>query len=323
MPLKKRLSAGFAIVAVSVVAVLILMRHSQRPLTYQGKTVEEWSLQLYVSLEQTQRIAASAALKTMGSNAVPDVVRMLRKKDPFFRRQAWAWAPKLPMRFRKEILLKVKPPRAGLYHIAAMRAIEAIGRQAGPAIPDLATKLQGKELPECWEAGSALGYIGPQAMRVLMAGLQSAYPAVRQAALLGLKEIGPEAAQAVPAVIEKLGDPDEFVRGWAAQVLKSIGHLAIPRLLQTVENGTGEMRRGAAYALAGIYPSRRVASPALLKMMSDPEPASRAQAIETLRVIHASNEAVLRAMKSALQDSDADVRKASSNALAELGKDYR
>jgi HEAT repeat protein len=248
---------------------------------------------------------------------------MLRNKDPFIRRQMWLWAPKVPMSFRKRILGNVKRPRAGLYHIAAMRAIEAIGPEARPAIPDLARKLQGKDLQECWDAGNALGCIGPEAVRVLIVALQSELPAVRQAALLGLKEIGPEAAQAIPAVIEKLGDRDEWVRGWAAQTLTSIGRPAIPQLLQTVENGTGEVRRGAAYALAGIYPSRRMATPALLKMMNDPESASREQAIATLEAIHASDEAVRRAMKSALQDSDAAVRKAAAGALAELGKDYR
>src|SRR5205807_368411 len=119
---------------------------------------------------------------------------------------------------------------------------------------DLARALQGRDLQECWEAGSALGCIGPEALRVLMAALQSELPAVRQAVLLGVKEIGPEAAQAIAAVIERLGDRDEWVRGWAAQALTSIGRPAIPQLLQTIETGTGEVRRGAAYALTGIYP---------------------------------------------------------------------
>jgi HEAT repeat protein len=280
-------------------------------------------VQLYVSQEETARDAASAALKALGPKAVPDIIRMLRNKDPFIRRQVWSLTPKVPMRFRKGMLANVKPPRAGLYHIAAMRAVGAIGAEARPAIPDLARNLQGRDLQECWEAGTALGRIGPDAVRVLSAALQSELPAVRQAALLGLKEIGPEAAQAIPAVIEKLGDRDEFVRGWAAQALTSIGRPAIPQLLQTVENGTGEVRRGAAYALAGIYPSRRVATPALLKMMNDPEPESREQAIATLEAIHASDEAVLRAMKNALQDSDATVRKAATSAVAELEKNYR
>lgn len=323
MSLKKCLSAGLAILAVCVIAVLLLTRRSQAPVLYQGKTVEEWSVQLYVSLEPGARDAASAALKALGPKAVPDIIRMLRNKDPFIRRQVWLLAPKVPMRFRKGILTNVKPPRAGLYHIAAMRAVGAIGAEARPAIPELVKKLQDKNLQETWEAGTALGSIGPEAVRVLVSALQSELPAVRQAALLGLKEIGPEAAQAIPAVIEKLGDRDEFVRGWAAQTLGSIGRAAIPQLLQAVENGTGEVRRGAAYVLARIYPSRRVATPALLKMMNDPEPESREQAIATLEAIHASDEAVLRAMRNALADSDATVRKAATGAMAELGKDYR
>ncbi len=322
MALKKRLSLALGIVVVFLFVGPLLTRRNQPAVVYQGKSVEEWSLQLYSSLEQTQRDAASAALKTLGSNAVPDVIRMLRNRDPLIRRQLWVLAPRIPTHLRKGILSNVKPPRARLYHIAAMRAVAAIGPEARSTIPDLAQKLQGNDLQETWEAGTALGSVGPDALRALVTALQNQLPAVRQAALSGIKEVGPEAAQAIPAVIEKLGDRDQWVRGWAAQALTSIGRPAIPQLLQTVENGIGETRRGAAYVLAGIYPSRRVASPALLKMMSDPEPASREQAIATLEAIHASDEAVIRAINNALQDSDADVRKAAASALAELGKDY-
>lgn len=320
MSLKRRLLAGVAILAVCATAGWLLTRRTQPELVHAGKTVEEWGVQLYLSQEQSARDTAAAALKTLGAKAVPDIIRMLRRKDPFMRRLVWSSAARLPARFRKGIVSNVKPARAGLVHIAGMRAVAAVGPEARAAIPDLTRMLQGKDLQETWAAGSALGSIGPEAVRVLIAALQHQYPAVRQAALLGLKEIGPEAVQAVPAIIERLVDRDEWVRGWAAQALIAIGRPAIPQLLETIERGSGETRRGAAYALAGIYPSRRVAGPPLVKMMQDREPASRQQAIETLLAIHASDEIVIQAMKQALEDSDADVRKASSNALLELEK---
>src|ERR1041385_7649473 len=117
MSLKKRLLAGLLIVAVCVSAALLLTQRSRPTLMYQGKSVEDWSMQLYLSQDQGARDAASAALKTLGPKAVPDVMRMLRNKDPFIRRQAWLFAPKVPLRLRKEILANVKPLRAGLYHM--------------------------------------------------------------------------------------------------------------------------------------------------------------------------------------------------------------
>src|SRR3954464_4789428 len=112
MSLKKRFLAGFGILGVCVIAGLLLTRRIQPTLIYEGKSIEEWSMQLYLSQDQGERDAASAALKRLGPKAVPDVVRMLRNQDPFIRRQVWSLAPKVPMRFRKGILGNVKPPRA-------------------------------------------------------------------------------------------------------------------------------------------------------------------------------------------------------------------
>src|SRR3954452_5699753 len=108
MSLKKPLLAGLAIAAVCAIAVLLMTRRSQAPVLYEGKSVEQWSVQLYISQEQSARDAASAALKALGPKAVPDIIGMLRNQDPFMRRLVWSLAPKVPLRFRKQILTKVK-----------------------------------------------------------------------------------------------------------------------------------------------------------------------------------------------------------------------
>jgi HEAT repeat protein len=318
MVLKKRWLAIIAVVVICVGAGLMLMRPGGRGLVYKGKTVEEWSVQLYLSQDEAGRNAASAALKELGSKAVPDIVRMLHRKDPFFRRQAWSSAPKLPPEFRKGILSNVKPERAGLVHIAGMRAVAAIGPDAVPVLPELSRILQGKDLQETWEAAYALGAMGPEAVRVLTAALQSEYPAVIQASLAGLKQIGPAAGQAVPAVIEKLGHHDPAVRTWAVAALSGIGQPAVPQLLQIVEHGNGEVRRGAAQALTSILPSRRKFIPVLLEMLKDEEPTSRVQAIVSLTAINGSDQPAIGAIEHALQDGDVNVRQAATNAVAKL-----
>lgn len=318
MVLKKRWWAIIAVVVVCVIAGLLLMRPSRPGLVYKGKSVEEWSVQLYVSQDEGARNVASVALKELGPKAVPDVIRMLRRKDPFIRRQVWAIAAKLPPQFRKGVASNVKPQRAGLVHIAGMRAVVAIGPEAVSTISELNRILLGKDLQETWEAGYALGALGPEAVRVLIAALQSQYPVVMQAAMAGLKQIGPAAGQAVPSMIEKLGHHDPAVRMWAVSALSGIGQPAVPQLLQTVEHGTGEVRRGAAQALTSIFPSRRKFSPVLLQMIKDEEPASRMQAIVSLTTINAPDEATIAAMTDALQDRDVNVRQAATNALAKL-----
>lgn len=315
---RKRWLAILAVVVVLVIAGVLLVRPSQPGLVYKGKTVEEWGVQLYLSQDESVRNAASAALKELGPKAVPDIIRMLHRKDPFIRRQVWLVASKLPPQFRKGVVSNVKPQRAGLVHIAGMRAVVAIGPEAVAALPELNRILQGKDLQETWEAGYALGALGPEAVRVLSAALQSQYPAVMQAAMAGLKQIGPAAGQAVPSVVEKLGHHDPAVRMWAVSALSGIGQPAVPQLLQTVEHGKGEVRRGAAQALALIFPSRRKFTPALLQMIKDEEAASRVQAIVSLTTINATEERAIGAIREALEDSDVSVRGAATNALAKL-----
>ena len=318
MALKKRWWAIIGLVVICVVAGSLLMRPSRPGLTYQGKTVEEWSVQLYLSQDESGRNTASAALKELGPKAIPDITEMLHRKDPFIRHQVWSSAPKLPAEIRKGVLSNVKPERAGLVHIAAMRAIAAIGPEAVSTIPELSRILQSKDLQESWEAGYALGALGPEAVRVLIAALHSEYPAVMQAAMAGLKQIGPAAGQAVPGMIEKLGHHDPAVRQWAVAALGGIGQPAVPQLLEIVEHGNGELRRGAAQALALILPSRRKLIPALLQMLKDEDPASRVQAIVSLTAINGSDQPALGAITDALQDGDASVREAATNALAKL-----
>jgi hypothetical protein len=79
---KNRWFAIACLALICVLAGLLLMRPSHPGLVYKGKTVEDWSLQLYISQDESGRNAASAALKELGPKAIPDVSRMLRRKDP-------------------------------------------------------------------------------------------------------------------------------------------------------------------------------------------------------------------------------------------------
>jgi hypothetical protein len=78
MKRKRWLLAIVALVVVCVVGGSLLMRPKQRGLTYKGKTVEEWSVLLYVSQDPSARDAASAALKELGAKAIPDITRAKR-----------------------------------------------------------------------------------------------------------------------------------------------------------------------------------------------------------------------------------------------------
>src|SRR5438105_2151735 len=103
MFVKRRLLIGFAVALICVAGGLFLTWRASEEGRYQGKSVKTWTSQLY-STSQQERDAAVAALKTLGSNAVPDLILVLQSKDSFFRAQAWANAPKLPLRLRLLLL---------------------------------------------------------------------------------------------------------------------------------------------------------------------------------------------------------------------------
>ena len=99
-------------------------------------------------------------------------------------------------------------------------------------------------------------------------GLNGASAATRRAAAYALAEMGPGAAEAVPALIGCMGDED--VRMVAFRAIERIGpdaRAAVPALTGALKHDDGFVRLGAAFALMGIGPD---AFEALLPAMRDP-----------------------------------------------------
>ena len=109
---------------------------------YEGKSLEDWSLQLFGSPSQVERDQAAAAFKRMGAPAVPGLLKLLRTRDPFFRKQVWAATSGLPARVKYKILGRVSPLEAAMVRAAAARSLGMVGPAAAPAIPELAHALR-------------------------------------------------------------------------------------------------------------------------------------------------------------------------------------
>jgi len=132
--------------------------------------------------------------------------------------------------------------------------------------------------------------------------LQSSVPAVRERAAISLGNIGDKLA--VPALIEALDDSGNGVRREAAKALGFIKDArAATSLLEALSDRDTNVRMYAAYALGEIKDAR--AAPALLKALGDPEWCVRDQAAWALREIR--DPKIADSLVAALNEDNADV----------------
>lgn len=182
--------------------------------------------------------------------------------------------------------------------VQAAAAHWLLARRAESVLPVLSAALQAPEVH--WQAALALGRLGPDAapaIPALVEALQreTTHRPLRTpaSAALALREIGPAA---VPALTELLTHPRADVRIGAAIALARQGphaQAAVPRLIAMLGEADSELRQAAAGALGGIGPEARAAVPALEAAYQEPDEFLRDAAGQALdRILH--SEATVR-----------------------------
>ena len=168
-----------------------------------------------------------------------------------------------------------------VYPGMAAAALAGLGAAALPAIPELIPKLRDESADNRWGAAWAIANIAKavneeeneasneadvESADILreavlpLAGILrgDADEKVRWYAAFALSEIGPDAADALPALTAALDDFDDDVRGYAARALGRIGPLAItalPRLTALRDDPTENenAQREAEAAVIAIW----------------------------------------------------------------------
>ena len=286
--------------------------------SYQGKPLRYWLAfyTLYVpgsSPEHQDQV--DEAVREIGTNGIPTLLEMLQEKDP----------PPSKVRWRAILwILRIipQPQPASRHHLQAARAFQVLGADASNAVPALVQIYHRKISPSSQQQTlEALRGIGPSALAtaapVLLDGLTNSststagfaisemhgqsevfVPAlinalkdpndfVRSSAARTLAKYGPAAKPAVPALIPLLNDPDWNVHRFAADALKKIDpEAAVPALINALKDSNVYVRSDAAWGLAAYGPAAKTAVPVLVDLYkNDPDPAVRADVAYVLKKI--------------------------------------
>jgi len=157
---------------------------------------------------------------------------------------------------------------------------------------------------------------------ILKQTLTSPYWSDRRGTLTSLQEIGPDAVDAVPEIIQAMHDEDSRVRGDSISTLASIGPgavAAVPDLIQFFQNKDEWFRCDAAYALSNIGEGAQESIPVLIAEIESNGKCLRttAEALERFGKMAAS---AVPALINLLNNQNAEIREQAVKSLGSIGE---
>ena len=228
----------FAALVVILLASLVgfwVCRDLRDPV-YRGKPLTTW-LRTYGSSSSSGRHSkewteTDAAVRHLGTNAIPVLLRMIRAKDSRLKLRLVALA-------QKQSFINFRFIPAAERNIAASRAFIALGETAKGAVPAL-VKMYDEDISADSQGAvaDALAWIGLAAKPAIPRLLRSATNSnakVRANSLWALGEIRAEPQSCVRALICALSDSDDWVRLSAVHALGLFGsdaQAAVPALTE-------------------------------------------------------------------------------------------
>ncbi len=198
-----------------------------------------------------------------------------------------------------------------------------------PAVAGLIERLgPSADLDVRQRAATILGRIGPEARDAMAALIESVVDRdrdMRNGAIRALKQIDPHwltheaTRQAIPMLIEKLGSRSDGVRNTAKLVLSTIGAPAVPDLIRALSNAEDDQHQGlAAETLGRIGADAASAVAPLNQALNSDHLHVRRLAAEALGRIGAAAEPAVTNLLKKLADDNLAVRGMAAKALAQI-----
>lgn len=272
---KRKLALAFLVIVLITGAAWLLVRSPREP-SYQGKSLTQWLNEYNRAGSMDKTGPISDAIRAMGTNSLPFLLAYINHPDSKLKF-------KLQKLLRKQHL--IKPSILGSdYRSVSILALSALGTNAAPLFPDL-LKLADDPQIHWWGAMSLLA-IGPSSIPTLEKVCESTNVQVRTDAVLMMAMLKTMGAPWFSWGWNKGADGQlEFGLGYA------VGDNAVQEMINMMRDSPNPaVRRASADALAlytyGPYTSvAKSAIPPLTKALTDPDPAIRQSAANTLKKI--------------------------------------
>jgi HEAT repeat protein len=246
---------------------------------WQGKKLSQWLQEDNGRGPGNLTDDARAAIRGMGTNAIPYLLMMAKETDSKLKLQLRSRLSRLKIGFINRLI-----PRHNEDLFRAAAGFEALGRAGAPAVPELSAILDEGGL-NSFQAVRALDAIGPPAIPALLRALTNQYRLTCSQASESLRLMPREAN--IPDLLHYLDDPDPMVRNYAINALPGIRlqpdavvpklkeqlgrpDLVVPKLMERLSDTNRSVRLNAAFAIGLFGPQAQKFNPKLTELQNDP-----------------------------------------------------
>ncbi|HVY69772.1 MAG TPA: HEAT repeat domain-containing protein [Verrucomicrobiae bacterium] len=226
---------------------------------FEGRPVSAWLLQLDYSNRYQDRLEAARAVRALGTNTLPAMLRFIAMRDGSWKEKALRLA-------RKQKWINISWREAVKYRVCAVEAFAVLGETARPARPRLLELLRDENAEirkSVLRAFLAMG-LEPTDLAVFIACLKD--DRTRSEAADALGTMGPLAASAVPDLLGVVWDTNGVVRVHPVRALGRIHaqpKAVVPVLIKLLSDPDSEVRNVAAISLGDFGPEAKDAVPSL------------------------------------------------------------
>jgi len=274
-------------------AALVMINRDNEPY-YKDHSLSDWLVALADDGPDRNPEQATEAIRQIGTNAIPYLVKYMRYTPSPLRLKTVATAEALVNRLGP--YWSEPGDRDQACAQGAYRALGILGPAASAAIQEL-TQLAADSSNSTlgsgdWMRGSgaifALGQIGVEALPALMTVLTNQQSSLRSQAAMSFAWLGTNGRPAVPLLIECLRDKNaNLVRCSAFSLgrLRQAPDRVVPALVDVLQHPRPLIRCAVAEALGQFGDEARSAVPALLNTLNDTDRLTRKAASNALFAI--------------------------------------